>query len=77
MKLNKEKGITLVALIITIIVLIILAAVSVMIILDNNIVEVTANGAERYYEKQGEEKVMIESIGDKVDSIVEVLKEKE
>ena len=69
MKLNKEKGITLVALIITIIVLIILAAVSVMII--------TANGAERYYEKQGEEKVMIESIGDKVDSIVEVLKEKE
>ena len=75
MKLNKENGITLVALMVTIIVLIILAAVSVMIIMDNNIVEVTTNGTEKYYEKQIEEYNKMESIDRRVDSIVEVLKD--
>lgn len=75
MKIKKENGVTLVALIVSIIVLIILAAVSLIIVLDDNVIEVTTNGAEKYDQKQHEEKIIMESIGDKVDSILEVIQE--
>ena len=48
MKISKERGITLVALIITIIVLIILAAVTVLYIRTHDFVAVTADGATKY-----------------------------
>ena len=53
----------------------VLAAVSIKIILEENIIEVTVNGTEKYDQKQHEEKVIMESIGDKVDSILEIIQE--
>lgn len=55
----KEKGITLIALIITIIVLVTLAAVSINILFDNGIVGYAMNGADRYKSAESEESRML------------------
>lgn len=52
----KEHGITLVALIITIIVLIILAAVSIKAVFDMNFVNLASNAVLNYTEAQAKEK---------------------
>ena len=53
--MKKEKGITLVALIITIIVMLILVAVSVSIIINSGLVGKAKDGAERYKESAEKE----------------------
>ena len=59
--MNKNKGITLIALVITIIVLIILAGVSINLILGQyGIVNRATSGAETYSEKQAKEKLELE-----------------
>jgi len=54
-KVTKEQGITLVALIITIIILIILATVSIKAVLDMNFVDLASNAVLNYAEAQAEE----------------------
>ena len=53
--LREEKGITLVALIITIIILIILAAVTITSLTHNDLANLAINGTERYDAAQDEE----------------------
>ena len=73
-KLNKEKGITLVALIITIIVLVILAAVTIKAAFQGGILDLAAKGAENYAIAQTEEENMMNElenfIKDNLDSFV-------
>lgn len=59
--LRQEKGITLVALIITIIVLVILAAVSIAAVYQSNIVDYAVNGAKNYATEAGRENKILES----------------
>ena len=59
MKLKEEKGITLVALIITIIVLIILAVVTVTQMFNEGLVEKTSNASEQYKSSEDRESIMI------------------
>ena len=75
MKKN-EKGITLIALIITVIILVILAAVSVRAIVDMQIVEHAVNGSQKYVEESlkennvlGETTNLIEKTITKLDEI--------
>lgn len=51
----KERGITLIALIITIIILLILAGVTIKIVIDNNIIGKTQTAVEKYSEEQAKE----------------------
>lgn len=64
MKLNvkKEKGITLVALIITIIILIILATITIDSLINYNIINITATGAIKYGYEQKREKNELNNI---------------
>ena len=63
-KRRKEKGITLVALIVTIIVLIILAGVILNIVLDNDgIINKTKEGTEKYKNAQKDEQELLGEIG--------------
>lgn len=57
-----ENGITLVALIITIIVLIILAAVTITSILDHDMIKTTTEGVQRYDAHQKNETKMLNEI---------------
>lgn len=59
--LRQEKGITLVALIITIIVLVILAAVSIAAVYQSNIVGYAVNGAQNYATEAGKENKILEN----------------
>ena len=61
---NKEGGITLIALIITIIVLVILAAVTLNSIFGNNIIGLATNGAINYAEEQQKELGMLNNVSD-------------
>lgn len=70
MRINKtkeEKGITLVALIITIIILIILSAVVISKITDMNIVTLVAKSAEDYSSKQVEEEKSMDNLSTYLD----------
>jgi len=58
--LNKEKGITLIALVITIIILVILAAVSIRAVYNMGIVGHAINGTKQYAERAKEENAMME-----------------
>lgn len=60
--IRKESGITLVALIVTIVVLIILAAVSITGVLQMKIVEITINGTEKYSKEQIKEEKDMQDI---------------
>lgn len=53
--LREEKGITLVALIITIIVLIILAAVTIMAVQNSDMTNIAVNGTQNYAQAQVDE----------------------
>ena len=64
-KRRKEKGITLVALVVTIIVLIILAGVTLNIVLDNDgIINKTQEATEEYKNAQRGEQELLETIED-------------
>ena len=60
--LKEEKGITLVALIITIIVLIILAAVTIMSFQDSNLINTAVNGTINYANAQSYEQQAMEDL---------------
>lgn len=70
MKLKKEKGITLVALIITIIVLIIMVAVSVKIALDTGIINLASEGTENYANVQKTEEEIMKNIDGAAKNVV-------
>ena len=60
---KKQNGITLVALVVTIIVLIILAGVTLMIALDNDgIISKTKEGAQEYEDAQTDEAAELEEV---------------
>lgn len=59
MKLKKENGITLVALIITIIVLIILSAIAIREMINQNLVQMTISSAEEYKVSEDRESIML------------------
>ena len=61
MKQAKERGITLVALIITIIILIILAAVTIKAAFDSNFIGIATKGTENYAKGQVKEEEMIDN----------------
>ena len=69
-KVKTEKGITLVALIITIIVLIILAAVTIKSFYDSKFMNTAMNGTINYAKAQGDEVEMMQNISDKLDETV-------
>ena len=76
-QIKKEGGITLIALIITIIVLVILAAVSIKNVYDSKIVGYATNGATAYASSANEENnildqttLIIESAVDKIDRVL-------
>lgn len=60
--LREEKGITLVALIITIIVLIILAAVTIMSFKDSNLINTAVNGTINYANAQSYEQQTMDDL---------------
>ena len=66
---KKEGGITLIALIITIIVLVILAAVTLNSIFGNNIIGFATNGALNYAEEQQKELGMLNDVSDMLGEI--------
>ena len=71
--LKTENGITLVALIITIIVLIILAFVTIKGILDHNLIGTTIESIEKYDAQQKEETKMLNHIYDILDNTIKGL----
>lgn len=71
--LRQEKGITLVALIITIIVLVILAAVSIAAVYQSNIVNYAVNGAQNYANEAGRENEILESTASIMSSTVSAI----
>ena len=73
--LRQENGITLVALIITIIVLIILAAVTIMAVTDNGMVDKAIHGTENYAHAQYAEVNLLENTARDLNSIVSNLQD--
>ena len=72
-KVKSEKGITLVALIITIIVLIILAAVTIMAVQDSDLIGRTQNATIGYAANQKYENNTLDIINSKVASVEAVV----
>ena len=68
--LRGEKGITLVALIITIIILVILAAVSIAAVTNMGIVNHAVNGTQNYARAAQEENTAMETAVNKIDATV-------
>ncbi len=69
--LKEEKGITLVALIITIIVLIILAAVTIMSFRESGIMNTAVNGTINYAKAQEDEKIKMDQLDDDLQAILQ------
>lgn len=69
--LRQEKGITLVALVVTIIILIILAAVAIGAVYQSNMVNYAINGATNYSEASVNENKILNETADLLDSVVE------
>ena len=69
--LRGEKGITLVALIITIIILVILAAVSIAAVMNMKIVDYAVNGAQNYAKAGVYENQVIKDATDTLDRTVQ------
>lgn len=70
-KYTKEKGITLIALIITIIVLIIIAAVGISLITgENGILAKAKNASDKSAEAENEENIRIAEYGNKIDEMI-------
>ena len=74
-KPNTQRGITLVALIVTIIILVILAAVSVMIVTQYGIMESAEEASAKYTEAQVNELQQTKELSDKFESIISKLEE--
>ena len=72
---RKENGITLIALIITIIILVILAAVSIRAVTNMGIVGHAINGTQKYAEGAVTENEMLGTTGNTIDSAVAKIKE--
>lgn len=70
-----ERGITLIALIITIIILVILAAVSIRAVYEMGIVGYAINGTQQYAEKAKEENQMLDETGRRIEDAVSKVKE--
>ena len=68
---ESEKGITLVALIVTVIILIILAAVTIFYIQDNKFIETAMNGTINYANAQTQEIEIVNDISDMLDEAIE------
>ena len=75
MKGTKEQGITLLALIITIIVLVILAAVTINAAFSNRIIDTAVNGALNYADAQNKEKVTFDELDGSIQNIVNKLRD--
>lgn len=75
MKEKKEQGVTLVALIITIIVLVILAAVTINVALKNNFIGLATKGTENYAGAQVEEMATLNELGEFLISTTSAIKE--
>ena len=69
---KKQKGITLVALVITIIILLILAGVTINIIINGGLIKQAQNATDRYKQTQGEEINGIDNIVGKMNDIIGV-----
>ena len=69
--LRKEKGITLVALIITIVILIILAAVTISSVMHDGFIDVAINGTQNYAKEQYREVDEISKLADKLNDAVD------
>lgn len=68
-----EKGITLIALIITVIILVILSAVSIASVYKSRIIEYSINGTANYINKGIDENIIIEKTVSVIDSVIEEL----
>ena len=68
-----EKGITLIALIITVIILVILSAVSIASVYKSRIIEYSINGTANYINKGIDENIIIEKTVSVLDSVIEEL----
>lgn len=73
---NKEKGITLVALIVTIIILVILAAIAINILYNSNMIKLSIEGTEGYTKAQQDESDEIEGIVDELKQGLELIEGK-
>lgn len=71
--LQNSKGITLVALIITIIVLIILAAVTIKTLFDVGFIDTAQASAEKYQEEQYKELDMFSSLDNKLEDVTDII----
>ena len=69
--LKNQKGITLIALIITIVILVILAAVSIRAVTNMEIVGQATNGVQEYTQKSVEENIIMDRAGNLIDKTVE------
>ena len=65
--MKAEKGITLVALVITIIVLLILAMVSITIVTNHNVIQYANNATTSYNEAQTQENSQLRQAADEMD----------
>lgn len=75
---NKEKGITLISLVITIIVLIILATISINLILGKNgIIKRAIKGKKDYQQATNEEKIELANYSNKIDKYISNTRENE
>ena len=72
---NNEKGITLIALIITVIILVILAAVSIRAVYNMGIVGHAVNGTQQYAKRAKEENAMLDETGGIIESALGKLDE--
>ena len=73
--LRRQEGITLIALIITIIILVILAAVSIRAVYEMGIVGYAINGTQQYAERAKEENEMLGQTVTKLEDAVSKVKE--
>lgn len=70
-KLKKQKGITLVALIITIIVLIIIATVTIKIFLDSGIIKLSIDSTQNYAKEAERENKIFDNIADRLEQVTQ------
>ena len=72
---NNDRGITLIALIITIVVIVIFVAVSIRAVTNTKIVEHAANGVQDYTQKAKNENAMLDASGRRINDAVAKIKE--
>lgn len=68
-KNQNEKGITLVALVVTIVVLIILSVITIGSLINHELIKRSAKGAEKYTEEMENEKTLLDNVANVVDKI--------